>query len=247
MLEKKTAQMRLAFTLIELLVVIAIIAILAGLLFPVFARAKEAAKKSDCLSNLRQVGAATMLYATDWDDRYPQTKRSSSNPEFEDAAGALEEPDYGSTLDLVLPYTGGRSEVKSQRLFACPTDKDPFGVNCLQINPDVPGLASYIVNGFVPFGLSSTMVSRPADFVLFAERRSSGSSGAAPYCDYMYRPWYSRLNPVAPEDEMDSRFGAVDTLRHDNASQFCFADGHSKWLPWARTFAPASGVDLHRP
>ncbi|MBI2298732.1 MAG: DUF1559 domain-containing protein [Armatimonadetes bacterium] len=64
---------RRGFTLIELLVVIAIIAILAAILFPVFARAREAARKSTCASNLRQIGLAVAMYTDDYDQGYPNT------------------------------------------------------------------------------------------------------------------------------------------------------------------------------
>ena len=58
------------FTLIELLVVIAIIAILAAILFPVFARAREAARKTSCLSNMKQIGLAAMMYVQDYDETF---------------------------------------------------------------------------------------------------------------------------------------------------------------------------------
>lgn len=69
--------MRRAFTLIELLVVIAIIAILAAILFPVFASAKEAAKKTACASNLKQIGVAVTIYQADFDDGFPNTGESN--------------------------------------------------------------------------------------------------------------------------------------------------------------------------
>jgi prepilin-type N-terminal cleavage/methylation domain-containing protein/prepilin-type processing-associated H-X9-DG protein len=70
---------RKGFTLIELLVVIAIIAILAAILFPVFAQAKEAAKKAACLSNLRQIGTAFVMYQNDYDDRLPDRRDLKSS------------------------------------------------------------------------------------------------------------------------------------------------------------------------
>ena len=68
--------MKRGFTLIELLVVIAIIAILAAILFPVFAQAREKARQAQCGSNLRQIGTATMMYVQDYDEAYP----AGSNP-----------------------------------------------------------------------------------------------------------------------------------------------------------------------
>src|SRR5579871_1607603 len=66
-----SAQRRRAFTLIELLVVIAIIAILAAILFPVFARARAAARTAAGISNLKQLGTGTMMYVQDYDERFP--------------------------------------------------------------------------------------------------------------------------------------------------------------------------------
>jgi prepilin-type N-terminal cleavage/methylation domain-containing protein len=87
---------RAGFTLIELLVVIAIIAILAAILFPVFARAREAARKTSCLSNVKQLGLAAQMYKTDYDEAYPDSRQF-----WQDAAPNFPH-EYG-----VAPYNPG--------------------------------------------------------------------------------------------------------------------------------------------
>ncbi|HVL38826.1 MAG TPA: prepilin-type N-terminal cleavage/methylation domain-containing protein [Fimbriimonadaceae bacterium] len=117
--------MKRAFTLIELLVVIAIIAILAAILFPVFGQAKEAAKKTACLSNARQVGIAVKLYLADHDDTMPIFYAYNSQP----PAG---QPGHKGVEVLVLPYT------KNQEIFRSPLDAGgPY------TSVDVPGADSY--------------------------------------------------------------------------------------------------------
>ncbi|UCH33161.1 MAG: prepilin-type N-terminal cleavage/methylation domain-containing protein [Armatimonadota bacterium] len=115
------------FTLIELLVVIAIIAILAAILFPVFARAREAARKATCISNLKQIALAAIMYAQDYDEVLPSCNSdgySSQHPvdpantdiSMDDAETAgLGSPDFWQLADVLTPY------VKSLELFECPT------------------------------------------------------------------------------------------------------------------------------
>ena len=98
-----------AFTLIELLVVIAIIAILAAILFPVFGQAKEAAKKTSCLSNMKQIGVSMQIYLNDSDDMYPGGLQTITDPRN---AG-----DNRIPIDLQLqPY------VKNDNIWTCPSD-----------------------------------------------------------------------------------------------------------------------------
>src|SRR2546428_11131003 len=81
---KSQRSIRSGFTLIELLVVIAIIAILAAILFPVFARAREQARKTTCASNMKQIATATLLYMQDYDELFPG---SSTDPKFAQKSG----------------------------------------------------------------------------------------------------------------------------------------------------------------
>ena len=92
---------RSGFTLIELLVVIAIIAILAAILFPVFARARENARRSSCQSNLKQIGLGILQYTQDYDERYPGRKMDS---------------EFNSWRRVIYPY------VKSTQIYQCPSN-----------------------------------------------------------------------------------------------------------------------------
>ena len=133
-----------AFTLVELLVVIAIIAVLAAILFPVFAQAREKARAISCLSNGRQIGTALMLYLQDYDEKYPQEHPSTSNPIVDDNKAQLESVDYGSPFDKILPYVASKKSTNTQ-LYSCPSDPDPHGKslldtqgNCIGSNPPAP-------------------------------------------------------------------------------------------------------------
>lgn len=224
-----------------MLVVIAIIAILAAITFGVVARAKDAGKKSVCLSNLKQTTMACMLYLEANDGGYPQTRKTSADPALDDASGALEEPDYDSAFNRLVNYT------KTRDVFRCPADPDPAGRLCDASDPDHPMLDSFLINGYFSFGLRESSVSRPSDTILFAERRSTSAGIVGPFCIYLYRPWYSSLNPAAPEDDMDPVAGAMATGRHSDHSVYAFADSHVKVLAFRQTFDPLAQVNLHRP
>jgi prepilin-type N-terminal cleavage/methylation domain-containing protein len=104
------------FTLIELLVVIAIIAILAGILFPVFARARENARRTSCISNLRQIGLGLLQYVQDYDEQNTlQWYGTNSGPSDAPGTGG----DRYKWMDAIFPY------VKSEQLFNCPSHRLP--------------------------------------------------------------------------------------------------------------------------
>jgi len=236
-----------AFTLIELLVVIAIIAVLAALLFPVFSSAKKTAKKTDCLSNSRQIGQAMMLYLSDSDDSYPQTRQTLTDPIIEDADGSKDQPIYESVFIPLLPYSGkvgGMTDSAIQPLFRCPEDMDPFGRQCFALNPDSNDVTSYIENGTFTFGLNQSAVLHPSELILVSERRSNATADWNPFCDDIYHPWFNPGNPLAPDNDMDPLNGAIAANRHSGVSNFTFVDGHAKALHWGQTFSIGT-VNLH--
>src|SRR5690606_3137964 len=99
------------FTLIELLVVIAIISILAAILFPVFARAREQARRASCASNFKQLGMAMLQYTQDYDERFPPFSQGAGNVGFQGFNGA----DGARWGDVIYPY------IKNTQIFDCPS------------------------------------------------------------------------------------------------------------------------------
>jgi prepilin-type processing-associated H-X9-DG protein len=187
---------------------------------------------------------ADALYVSDFDGSYPETKDPSRDPASDDADGSQDEPDYGSAFTLIEPYVSKTSTLSRDRLFACPSSLDPFGATCIQINPDVPDLTSYLVNGYFIFGLNESYIGHPSLTILFAERRSEGDGDAGPFCNYTYYPWFNPANKEAPEDDMDPLLGAVATERHLGHSNYGFPDGHVKSMAWSQTYSPPE-LNLH--
>lgn len=203
------------FTLIELLVVIAIIAILAAILFPVFARARENARRSSCLSNLKQLGLAMTQYLQDSDEKFM--------PEQDPAAG-------GSGISFVTqlqPY------IKNEQVLRCPsanptiTSTDPsfstpgdytwrvaFG------EPDPS--ANFAITATGNYGINSNLTLNPV-FSL-SDFSQNGFPEVAQVAMFFDCSWYEAGDAINNSSPIR---GAAK--RHFDGVDVCFADGHVKW------------------
>lgn len=153
------------FTLIELLVVIAIIAILAAILFPVFAQAREAARKTTCQSDLKQFSNAFAMYRSDYDGRFPMGGWHASPAGTPDALGRSRDWHIA-----IYPY------VKNQAVYYCPSSTD------IHQNPTDWNRTSadYLFNNFLGrsgSGLNESAVVAPADCIMVIEGHSDWGRG----------------------------------------------------------------------
>ena len=198
--------MRRGFTLIELLVVIAIIAILAAILFPVFARAREKARQTSCLSNLKQLGLGMLMYAQDYDEKF-LVRYYIPDPTFSDGVSS-----GGYTVySALLPY------VKNAQIFRCPSNTPPGTLRATH-GGTVSFTTSYGFNWYVILNAryNSLMFNQqdPVKVCLMTEYNPAGSAGHAAYF-----PWMC-TSTGTPRDFL---------FLHNDGQNIVFGDGHAKW------------------
>ena len=204
--ESSTSALGNGFTLIELLVVIAIIALLAAILFPVFARARENARKTSCLNNEKQIALGFLQYAQDYDETLPTSTDGGAGDGENKVGGWVFYSVFGGTngrFDVtrgsIYPY------VKSTQVYICPSDTfgrrtgNSFAVSACMV-------ASAKVSGY-RLGRALSDFDSTSMWMMLGEETAGGSTDDG----YM-----STTNSFTP--------------RHFDGTTVAFLDGHAKWI-----------------
>lgn len=205
-----------AFTLVELLVVIAIIGVLAAILFPVFAQARDRARSISCLSNEKQIGTSLLIYVQDYDERlffYPSTASPSRS-----RTGAVL-PDTASInpvrwWNALMPY------MKSTQILVCSSDELPAPSKDSLGNSTIK--RSYIAVRAAE-GLSLSQVDMPSETIVITEKWGKDLNGNA-----ISDSWIEPFNGDFNFDPFSGRM-ALAANRHSQGLNGTFYDGHAKW------------------
>lgn len=234
---------RQGFTLIELLVVIAIISILAAILFPVFARARENARRTSCLSNQKQIGLGFLQYFQDYDEQFPSNKENADGQE--------------PWTQSMQPY------LKSTQLLRCPNDSGA------KWDAPTATTTSYVLNGFFPPSTPGTdpaspwtygpngiktshiaAVQSPASVIMQAEAPKNwggsyfhafawpvpagGSFGG--YAGNWKWSSDSTRQPDPANPYYPNYPGDLETVSHLGGFNAGYMDGHAKWVKWDQAY-----------
>jgi prepilin-type N-terminal cleavage/methylation domain-containing protein/prepilin-type processing-associated H-X9-DG protein len=252
------------FTLIELLVVIAIIAILAAILFPVFSRAREQARKAACLSNGKQIGTALMMYVQDWDETYPFWVLPCSPAGFQQNGGLF-------PTEQLQPY------MKNWDVWRCPSAAPTQGYAWSMCYPGVWGRPQN--NQICTYGFNAALVtswSCSKQAVKLSQLKGPSEDPIIADCNIVL--WHSYATcgfengstvgvarGVAFSNYPDCWHGggcinnagynlcdpaqlqqAIDKYsRHTGGSVLIFADGHAKWYPVMKIKDKAGGGPIN--
>jgi prepilin-type N-terminal cleavage/methylation domain-containing protein/prepilin-type processing-associated H-X9-DG protein len=243
---------RLGFTLIELLVVIAIIAILASMLPPALAKAKEAGRRIYSLNNMRQLGMALIMYTDENDGRLPPRAHPHRWPSRLLAYMQIAPSDTAAastttaTAAAAVPAPAATTGQTEYKILICPSDPNPVsGGSKFVTTTNYPAdyaPRSYIYNSWNDFfyehykqnsnwrslaatdtfSISESDITEPTDTIVFAEK---GSGIGHWYLDYEYN---EDINEI------------LEQKRHNGGSNYTFADGSARYLKWGQALSPVN-------
>lgn len=215
---QRRTQFQSGFTLIELLVVIAIIAILAAILFPVFAQARERARGISCLSNMKQVGTATTMYLQDYDETFPINLYFGFEPT----------PCVFTVWTAIMPYS------KNSQLYACPSNPTAMDFPPMMANVGMPPVCSSApLLKYISYMPNFALISWGNPSNIFGPNDRPVKAMAQVEYPVETSMWSDSTGTLP-----DAYFGMMDQpvqARHHNTINSSFVDGHAKNMktkPW---------------